>query len=102
MQSMQVMITKSMRKTLTNSLHYTDEEVNDMEPQIAAVVVSKLAHFCNKMRRLAAPEEQRWHVGISKSSVACCLRLAVAGSAMWQTFQVGKHLLEPATSSDSP
>ncbi|KAG5176744.1 hypothetical protein JKP88DRAFT_351037 [Tribonema minus] len=30
-----------MRKTLTDSLHYTEEEVNDMEPQIAAIVIEK-------------------------------------------------------------
>lgn len=49
--SMQFMITRAMKKTLINSLHYTPEEVEDMEPQIAAVVVSHAAESVISQRR---------------------------------------------------
>ncbi|CAN0425255.1 unnamed protein product, partial [Laminaria digitata] len=38
---MQVMITRSMRKVLVEELDYLPDEVDDMDPQIAAVVIEK-------------------------------------------------------------
>ncbi|CAM9476356.1 unnamed protein product [Chrysoparadoxa australica] len=38
---MQVMITRGMRKILVDELNYLNEEVDDMEPQIAATVIEK-------------------------------------------------------------
>ncbi|CAM9699480.1 unnamed protein product [Phaeothamnion confervicola] len=38
---MQVMITRNMRRVLTEELGYLPEEVDDMEPQIAAVVIER-------------------------------------------------------------
>lgn len=39
--SMQIMITNRMRFVLENDLNYLPEEVDAMEPQIAAVVISR-------------------------------------------------------------
>ncbi|CAM9411037.1 unnamed protein product, partial [Ascophyllum nodosum] len=38
---MQVMITRNMRKVLVEELGYLNDEVDDMDPQIAAVVIEK-------------------------------------------------------------
>ncbi|CAM9162363.1 unnamed protein product, partial [Ectocarpus fasciculatus] len=38
---MQVMITRNMRKVLMDELGYAADEVDDMDPQIAAVVIEK-------------------------------------------------------------
>lgn len=40
-QSLQYMVTKKMRNTLTRELGYLDEEVDIMEPQIAIVVIER-------------------------------------------------------------
>lgn len=38
---LQYMVTNKMKHILLNELHYTEEEVRDIEPQIAAVVIEK-------------------------------------------------------------
>eukprot|EP01034_Spumella_vulgaris_P024391 gene24391-30735_t len=48
------MITNEMRKTLTEDLQYQPEEVNDMEPQVAAGVIRTL-----NMKRNANDDEER-------------------------------------------